>query len=516
LFQKQALLKQPFFVQGDMSLNYKEIDAVLDELDLDNSFIQNVIQPGYDSIAFYVYKTSYTKAKTVYVCLAPGECRIHETKRAVTKHTTPLRFMEFLKSRVKGAKIQSCRQIGRERIIEMRLLQAQTPYRIFIRLWSAAANIVVTDENLHILDVFYRRPKRNEVSGGTFSLPCEKTAAKIPDGTADAQTADNRTFTKRDFTSHEYAACFADKNRDASALSFNEQIDIWYAEYGKTSSCTILAAQAEKLCRRRCDRIENALLKLEEKRSSFLHADLWKHQGDLILAHAHILPKDGCTKTIECTDYRTGAVVCLHIDPNKSAAENAADYYTKYKKAHSGLSDLEQDIADLRAELEAVRSSYEDVRNEQNPVLIQRFLKKQERTQKPHEKKHPGVGFSVNGWYILAGRNAAENDELLRRHVNGLDWWLHTRDYSGGYVFIKNRRGKTIPLDILIDAGNLAVFYSKARNAKTADLYYTQVKYLRRAKNAPRGTVLPTHEKNLTVTLDEQRIRKLEKLKKDD
>ena len=104
----------------------------------------------------------------------------------------------------------------------------------------------------------------------------------------------------------------------------------------------------------------------------------------------------------------------------------------------------------------------------------------------------------------------------MRHHVKGLDWWLHTRDYAGGYVFIKNRRGKTVPLEILIDAGNLAVFYSKARNAKTADLYYTQVKHLRRAKNAPKGTVLPTHEKNITVTLDNERIRKMEKMKTHD
>ena len=94
--------------------------------------------------------------------------------------------------------------------------------------------------------------------------------------------------------------------------------------------------------------------------------------------------------------------------------------------------------------------------------------------------------------------------------------WLHTRDWSGGYIFIKSRRGKTIPLEILLDAGNLAVFYSKARKAKTADIYYTQVTHLRRAKNAPKGTVLPSHEKNLTVTIDEQRLRKMEKLKKDD
>ena len=87
---------------------------------------------------------------------------------------------------------------------------------------------------------------------------------------------------------------------------------------------------------------------------------------------------------------------------------------------------------------------------------------------------------------------------------------MHTRDYSGGYVFIKNRNGKTIPLDILLNAGNLAVYHSKARKNGRADLYYTQVKHLRRAKNAPKGTVLPTNEKNLSIKLENSRLKIME------
>jgi len=68
-----------------------------------------------------------------------------------------------------------------------------------------------------------------------------------------------------------------------------------------------------------------------------------------------------------------------------------------------------------------------------------------------------------------------------------------------------------VPLEILLDAGNLAVFYSKGRNGGKGDLYYTPVMYLRRAKNGPKGLVIPTQEKNLRVTLDEKRLKELEK-----
>ena len=101
----------------------------------------------------------------------------------------------------------------------------------------------------------------------------------------------------------------------------------------------------------------------------------------------------------------------------------------------------------------------------------------------------------------------------MRHFVKGADLWLHTRDYAGGYVFIKARAGKSIPLPVLIKAGNLAVFYSKARKNGQADLYTTQVKHLRRAKNAPKGTVLPANEKNLSIKLDEKILKELEEEK---
>lgn len=73
-------------------------------------------------------------------------------------------------------------------------------------------------------------------------------------------------------------------------------------------------------------------------------------------------------------------------------------------------------------------------------------------------------------------------------------------------------RSKSIPLDVLIDAGSLAVLFSKAKEGGEADLYYTQVKYLRRAREGKLGLVLPTQEKNLYIKLEEKRIERLRSL----
>ena len=157
-------------------------------------------------------------------------------------------------------------------------------------------------------------------------------------------------------------------------------------------------------------------------------------------------------------------------------------------------------------------SLYAEIKNEKNPVKIEQLLRRDTTPKQQQKKNHPGLDYTVDGWYILVGRDANENDELLRHHVRGDDLWLHVRDFPGGYVFVKARKGKTVPLEILLDAANLAVYYSKARNAGKTDLYYTHVKYLRRAKNGPKGLVLPTQEKNLCIEPDKARLARLNSL----
>ena len=463
-----------------MSLNCAEVNRILDELSLEGSYIQNIVQPSYDTIAFYTYNGEGSLSRTILVCLAPGVCRIHETRRKVPKNDKPLRFMEFLRSRIKGSRIIEAVQLDNNRIIRLSLTHGDETFYMYIRLWSGAANIVVTDGSSAILDVFYRRPKKGEVSGGTWSLPEPKVSVAV--------------YTVRDLPGDG---------------TFNEKIDLWYAEHAVTLSREALLEEARKRYENRRARLQAALDKLEKKRDGFLDADRWRRRGDLLTANLWAV-KAGAS-FIEVCDYENdNELIKIELDPHLKSQENAARYYEKYKKAVSGLGELEGDILGARETLEALEAELAALETEPNPLVIHKNLRKQNTPKQQVEKRYPGLTFRVDGWILLVGRTAAENDELLRRHVKGSDMWLHTRDWPGGYVFIKNHPGKTVPLDILLDAGTLALFYSKGRKAGTADLYYTHVKYLRRAKNAPKGTVLPSNEKNLTIRLNDARLKKLE------
>ncbi len=419
--------------------------------------------------------------------------------------------MEFLRSRIKGCRINSAEQIGLERVVKMEISNAEEEFVLYIRLWNNAANVILCDKNNVILDSMYRRPNKDEMTGEVFPEPvADMTKFDIKD-----------KWPVRQFTMHNSQCTIEGDESKSSAngeniqnekayRSFNEFIDAYYSEHGAALSREALLEKAEKWFNTNLSKREAALANLENKLSSFRNADQMKHTGDLILAYGHLI--DGSSRHLECEDYETGKTVSIMIDPKLSSHENAEKYYTQYKKAVSGSEQLEHDIEISKRQIEKLKSQYEAMQKEQNPVKIEQMLRHDSKPVQQQKKTHPGLDYTVNGWYILVGRDANENDELLRRHVRGEDMWLHVRDFPGGYVFIKHKKEKTIPLDILLDAANLAVYYSKARNTGKTDLYYTKVKYLRRAKNGPKGLVIPTQEKNLCITPDKERLSRLDML----
>ena len=516
-----------------MSLNCNEINLILEELNLEGMFIQDIIQPGYDTLAFYTYKEGC--AKTVLVCTAQNSVRLNETRRKITKNDKPLRFMEFLRSRIKGCRINSVGQLGVERVVKLELsrmveanpkgaakgtvhislvkkpvlskeeleaqgepVEVEENYILYIKLWNNAANVILCDTDGTILEPMFRRPERGEVKDSLYNPPVSDEA-KISEAVS--------RFPVREWNHNEAG--------DVAGVSpafntFNTYIDWWYSEHSDTLSREALLEKAEKWYNAARSKKEAALHNLEAKQESFKNAGQLKHQGDLILSFGYLL--DGTSKYLECEDYETGKTIRLLIDPKKSAQDNAADYYKQYKKAVSGAEELVHDIEIMKKQLEKLDSQYKEIKNEKNPVKIEQLLRRDTTPKQQQKKTHPGLDYTVDGWYILVGRDANENDELLRHHVRGDDLWLHVRDFPGGYVFIKAQKGKTVPLNILLDAANLAVYYSKARNAGKTDLYYTHVKYLRRAKNGPKGLVLPTQEKNLCIEPDKARLARLDSL----
>jgi predicted ribosome quality control (RQC) complex YloA/Tae2 family protein len=475
-----------------MSLNWKEINRVLEELELPGFQIQKVLQSTYDVLALKLHRPIPPASKTVLISLSPGACRLHETWQAIPKHETPLRFAQLLNARVVNGWIDEAVQLGDNRIVRLEIRLGPRRVRLYCRLWSNAANVLLTDETGLIADVMRRLPKRGELSGGRYT---PEALLNELSGRPDYQV------------------------RPFSGKNFNAFIDAWYTEHGGPLSLDALRTQAQKSFDAHAGRLQAALEGLREKERAFGDAQPLKEYGDLILGQVHtIKPGDTWLEVANFTD-PAGGTLRIKLDPRKSPGAQAEPYYQQYRKAKKGRAQIQEEIAAGEEELVRLEAARERILAEPNPLVLHKLLKAGA-LQRPDasegvpqspgvDKKRPGLAFWRQGWLILVGRDGSENDRLLRHYVKGRDLWLHVRDYPGSYVFIQQRSGKSVPLDILLDAGNLALFYSKGRNNQEGDLFYTPVKYLRRVKGGPLGLVIPTQEKNLHIRLDHQRLKAL-------
>jgi predicted ribosome quality control (RQC) complex YloA/Tae2 family protein len=465
-----------------MSLNWREIDLVLSELDCVGSHIQQIIQPDYRNL--YLYLFSPERREVMRICLATGATRIHATSVRPKKPHTRQRFEQFLTSRLKGGRITEARQVNRDRIVRLQVSRAGEITDLWIRLWGGAANIIATEPDGRVLDAFFRRPRRGESSGGQYLV--EEDTDLSPEH-------------------EEKLSSFV--NRFDPARSVSQQID---EHYRLIEEETERAALVEKTQRRVAQQRNAVAARLEKARNRLeatSAAEEHRHFGDLIIANLHrIAPGD---KWLEAEDYATdNSIVSIELDPESSPQANAEKYYQKAKRAKKRVEGLSQEIANLERRLKELDARLDQV-SEWSLEQLRSETLPSAKPQKRDETTPPGLEFTSYGYQILVGRTAAENDQLLRRHVRGNDLWLHTRDYPGGYVFVRSRRGKSVPLEVLLDAGNLAVHFSKARSNGGAELYYTPVKYLRRARSGPAGLVLPTQEKNLTIRVEPERIARL-------
>lgn len=472
------------------SLNWKEIELVLSELDLPGLFVRDINQP--DQHTLLVEVAGRGRSVRLLVRLAPPLVRIHATARGSSADpaeprkpgAAPKRFAAFLRAHIRGGRIVEATQVGRERVVRLSIHRADASTVLWVRLWSNAANAILTETEGRILDVFYRRPKRGEVTGLTFTPP--------------APGPQLREYAVRELPGEG---------------SFNERLDRAAREADRETGTH---AAVEAALRALLDheaalarRVEADEARIAEN-SGF---DRLKEQGDLILANLGLAAKGD--RWLVLGDSR------IELDGSLTPSQNAQEYFGRFKRARATVIRLKADLAETLAELSRLRAAVASAQTAGglDPAALRGVLKqlgiepggapKQAPPGRASKQTAPGLRFRSGSFVLLVGRSATENDELLRRHVRGNDSWFHCRDFPGAYVFVRALPGKSIPLEVMLDAANLAIHYSKAKSSGVADVYYTAVKYLRRPREGPIGLVLPTMEKNLRVRYEPGRIDRL-------
>jgi predicted ribosome quality control (RQC) complex YloA/Tae2 family protein len=85
---------------------------------------------------------------------------------------------------------------------------------------------------------------------------------------------------------------------------------------------------------------------------------------------------------------------------------------------------------------------------------------------------------------------------------------MHAADYPGSHVVIRNPNRQEIPPRTLLEAAQLAAFYSQGRAQTKAAVHYTQKKFVNKPRGAAPGLVSLASFKTILV---EPRVPELER-----
>lgn len=435
-----------------MSLNYVELNRIISEIDISNSFFRSIKAIDYDSFILTFYK----KGESTNLLVSVGSLyRLHKAAIKYNKLKAPHNLVEFIKKYLINSKVSYIKQLNNNRIIVINCIKEKVEYKIIIRLWGGFSNILITDIDNKILHLHKKSRKKNEVAGEMFIIPPPKENQK------------------------EYILNFPESE------DFNAYIEKQYSR----DIDQILAEQKQLKIQKSILIKQRELKGLQKKLQNYKNPNNLKTIGDLLTSNLYNIKPGKSQTTLK--DWE-GNDIKIQLDPALTPAENRDKYYKKYKKATSGIEHIETRISELKNEIKKLENG--EIKPE-NTIY-----------QKQVKRTKIGLEYNFKGYTILVGRTAIENDKLLRSMVKGNDYWLHIRDYPGGYIFIKSIKGKTIPLEVFIYAGNLALYYSKGKKNGKGDIYYTQVKYLRRVKNGKIGLVIPTQSKSLYIKMDKNII----------
>jgi predicted ribosome quality control (RQC) complex YloA/Tae2 family protein len=248
------------------------------------------------------------------------------------------------------------------------------------------------------------------------------------------------------------------------------------------------------------------LLAIESDIARADKAKLYKLYGDTLMASLGDVP-DGA-ESVMLTDYATGKVIEVPLDPKLGAVKNAEGFYKKAKKARAGLDILygrlkaaQEEAKDLEALLERVAqcNALEELSALKPGPHLKSTKLKVSRKSTDELPEFPGF-ISSDGYEVLYAKNVKQNDILTFKLAQPMDLWLHAQGYHGSHVVVRNpKRRPDIPLQTILEAAEVAAYHSGAKKDSAVAVDYTFRKYVRKPKDPAPGQAIFTGNKTVFV-----------------
>ncbi|MCH7753775.1 DUF814 domain-containing protein [candidate division KSB1 bacterium] len=263
--------------------------------------------------------------------------------------------------------------------------------------------------------------------------------------------------------------------------------------------------------------IKNAVkkqIKKLEKRVGHVEKDIatakdyesYKLKGELIQINMTGLKKGMKEVALDDIISGTNEKITVKLNQTLTPAENAEDYFKKYRKGKLGLELLKRRLEITKAEIENWRAIDSDLEinfekasrqyeSEIYPLLPSMSTTKKETQRLPYRAMHLSSGLT-----IFVGKDGSDNDRTTFDFAKPYELWFHTQQCPGSHVVMKFPNKSFVPSKLEIEeTAAVAAFYSKARKNSMVAVIYTQRKYVRKPRKAKPGLVTVEREKSLMV-----------------
>lgn len=302
--------------------------------------------------------------------------------------------------------------------------------------------------------------------------------------------------------------------------SLSEAIDYYFNQTNKDLKIHQRTLHLKKTLAQRIERYQNKLGKLKSEIETAQNSDMLRIQGELLLAHLHEIDKGQNSITLENYYLDPPEPITIPMDVRLDPSQNAQLYFKKYNKAKTAVIQLQKQIEE--AELDCVylentlthlensddAHTIDEIREElmEQGIIKNRVSKKKKKT-KPSQNYRTFI--ATEGESILVGKNNHQNDTLTLKLASKKDIWLHTKIIPGSHVIIRTE-GNTPSEATIMEAAEIAAYFSKARASGNVPVDYTAVKNVSKPSGAKPGMVIYTHHHTIYVTPDPDKIKQME------
>lgn len=469
--------------------------------------------------------------RLLLIAAEPARARVHLIRRPLRslerEQLPPSHFALLLRRHAGGARLTRVTKDADDRVLRFVFdghddTGAPTSNTLVAQLTGRSVNLFLLDDESRIIDRL--RPTRGagqeigEQYAPPLNAPREATIAHEEVIEAEEAITNSATLRKnsdeqraRSMQTDELLSLLADTRRSPS-----ETLDEF--DQARDRAARFRQRATAELTRVRRELQKRTKLRQNLRNDLRTHGDPETHKraGDLLLANLVTAERAG--SSVRLTDYFAddAPTIELEIDENQTLQEAAAELFTRYVKAKRAHQELNSRLSIIEDEITAFArrvATLELIIAERDETGLDALLgvppeatrdrapkrKQQNRVQPPDHIPGTRRYRSSDGFEIIVGRGARENDQLTFRVARPNDLWLHAADYPGAHVIVRNHTRAEIPHRTVVEAAQLAAHTSQAKEDTKVSVHYTPRKFISKPKGAAPGLVRLSNFRTLLV-----------------